>query len=208
MDIVGFLIASVVITLMPGPDILFVMSQSLMRGSRAGISVALGLCSGLAVHTLAVALGVAVLVRQSPMLFQIIKFAGVAYLTYMGICSIIEMRRAAKRSNEKTEELAPTKSLKSLYKTGIIMNILNPKVAIFFLSFMPQFIDGQSNTISTDLLILCSLFALQAVVVFTLVSFAAGWLSNRLSIDTVSGRNMALIKAVVYLLIALLFLFQ
>lgn len=205
MRLTEFILASVVLTLMPGPDILFVLAQSLTRGFRAGLSVALGLCSGLLVHTLVVALGVAVVIARSPLLFNLVKYAGVAYLLYMGIRSLREARKehACVRVEAGAENTG--KSYAALYRTGIVMNVLNPKVILFFLSFLPQFIAPASPSAATDTFILCGVFALQALLIFTGVSAAAGWLARKLAVNRLSERKLGGVRAGVYFLIALLF---
>ena len=212
MRLAEFVLASVALTLLPGPDILFVLAQSLTRGARAGLSVALGLCTGLLVHTLVVALGVAVVIARSPLLFNLVKYAGVAYLVYMGIQSLREARkgngdeylRVESGENGKTGAKEPTYA--SLYRTGIVMNVLNPKVILFFLSFLPQFVPSDTPSATTDIFILCGVFALQALAVFAGVSAVAGWLSHKLAVNRLSNRKLSYVRAAVYFLIALLFL--
>ena len=296
MKLIEFIIASSLLTLLPGPDILFVLTQSMIHGRKAGISVALGLCSGLFVHTAAAAFGLSLIISSSPTLFAIIKYAGIFYLLWMGYASL---RGYYKQRNKTTENktapldnpvpasdtpLASTPSdsqctanqfntpsdallsnspthnqhastscattetidtadqaeatiLKSsetaatpaeastattsasakttieetspsrLYRIGVTMNLLNPKVILFFLAFFPQFIDKQSTNPKTDMLLLGAVFALVAVVIFTLIAIVGAFVADKLSIGQMSPRLLAWIQAGVYWLIAVLLLF-
>jgi len=125
--------ASILLALAPGPDIIFVLTQSMTKGSRSGIVIALGLCSGLIFHTSAVALGVAVIFQTSIIAFTILKCVGAAYLLYLAYMAFKDA------SKSKLEAQNAPVDLLSLYKRGILMNITNPKVSIFFLAFLPQF---------------------------------------------------------------------
>lgn len=129
-----FIAVAAVLGLVPGPDNLFVLMQSAMHGIRSGFAVTLGLCTGLIVHTTAVAFGVAALFAASAIAFTVLKLVGAAYLLYLAW--------GAFRAGATTDSLAQesTNSFRSLYFRGVIMNITNPKVAIFFLAFLPQFV--------------------------------------------------------------------
>ncbi|MBQ4278540.1 MAG: LysE family translocator [Rikenellaceae bacterium] len=201
MHLLEFIATSSVLTLMPGPDILYVLAQSLVSGRRAGIAVALGLSSGLLVHTTAAALGLSLLIARSPTLFNIIKYAGIAYLLYMGWKSLRERTTPA----GSAVTAAPARSL---YKTGITMNLLNPKIIVFFLALFPQFLDRHSATPTSDIFILGGTFALIAVTIFTAVALLAGFISSRLAIRDLSPRILGTVKAVVYWGIAVAFLFS
>lgn len=202
MNLPEFIAASALLTLMPGPDILFVMTQSVTQGRRAGVLVALGLCSGLFVHTAAAALGVSLVIASSPVLFGIVRYAGIAYLVYMGIMSL-----RASGGGAETESAAEPAPPGRLYRTGVTMNLLNPKVILFFLAFFPQFIDRSGATPRTDMLILGAVFAAVSVVIFTGVALGADFISSRLGLRRVSPRMLGRIRAVVYGAIALMFLF-
>ena len=304
MKLIGFIIASSLLTLLPGPDILFVLTQSMIHGRKAGISVALGLCSGLFVHTAAAALGLSLIISSSPTLFAIIKYAGILYLLWMGYTSLrsyykqrnkttdapsinhqegitspckseglpngsstpnptdqpttksqaaaqesdhiassqaandlstsgivtdkvnsadsspaaacsahsgmavapsVEASTAAASTANKTstDESSPSR----LYRIGVTMNLLNPKAILFFLAFFPQFIDKQSTSPKTDMLLLGAIFALVAVIIFTLIATVGAFVADKLSIGQMSPRLLSWIQASVYWLIAILLLF-
>lgn len=166
--IVMFITASTLLALAPGPDILFVLTQSMSKGSRSGIVIALGLCSGLIFHTTAVALGVAVIFQTSALAFSLLKFVGAAYLLYLAFMAFKDA------SKSKLESSKSRLSLVSLYKRGILMNITNPKVSIFFLAFLPQFTNPEVGNVTGQIFTLGALFMLCAFVVFTLISLLAG----------------------------------
>lgn len=165
--IVMFVTASTLLALAPGPDILFVLTQSMSKGSRSGIVIALGLCSGLIFHTTAVALGVAVIFQTSIVAFTILKVVGAAYLLYLAFMAFKDA------SKSKLETQKTTLSFVALYKRGILMNITNPKVSIFFLAFLPQFTHPEMGNVTVQIFTLGALFMLSALVVFTLVSLLA-----------------------------------
>ena len=166
--IVMFVGASTLLALAPGPDILFVLTQSMSKGSRSGIVIALGLCSGLVFHTTAVALGIAVIFQTSLLAFTILKFVGAGYLLYLAYKAFKDARKS-KLESDKSQL-----SLITLYKRGIFMNMTNPKVSIFFLAFLPQFTDPKVGNVTVQIFVLGALFMLSALVVFTLISLLAG----------------------------------
>ena len=162
--IIMFMSASILLALAPGPDIIFVLTQSMTKGSRSGIVIALGLCSGLIFHTSAVALGVAVIFQTSIIAFTILKCVGAAYLLYLAYMAFKDA------SKSKLEAQNAPVDLLSLYKRGILMNITNPKVSIFFLAFLPQFTNPEMGSITPQIFSLGALFMLSALMVFSLVS--------------------------------------
>ncbi|MBN1839071.1 MAG: LysE family translocator [Campylobacterales bacterium] len=163
-----FIGASTLLALSPGPDILFVLTQAMVRGSRSGIVIALGLCSGLIFHTTAVALGVAVIFQTSALAFSLLKFVGAGYLLYLAFMAFKDATKS------KLNTTQPALSLSTLYKRGILMNIANPKVSIFFLAFLPQFTNPQLGNVTVQIFSLGALFMLSALVVFISVSLLAG----------------------------------
>lgn len=205
MHLPEFFIASLALILLPGPDILFVMTQSITRNARAGIFVALGLCSGLFVHTSAAALGISLVIAETPWLFELIRYAGILYLLFMGWNAAMEFfRPPASAPSSGLEAESDMRGLR-LYKTGVIMNLVNPKVIFFFLAFLPQFIQQETQNPAPVLLFLGTCFAGLALLVFTLVSLISGWLAGKLSVHRVSSGKLALVRALVYFSIAVLF---
>lgn len=166
--------ASVLLGLAPGPDNLFVLMQSALHGRKAGWLITLGLCSGLMVHTTAVAFGVAAIFQASAVAFTALKLAGAIYLLYLAW----QVFRAPATQSQAEDGRA---SLGQLYRRGMIMNITNPKVSIFFLAFLPQFADPAIGPISTQMLILGGVFMLSTLIVFGAIGMAAGTLGARLN---------------------------
>lgn len=200
MNLWGFISAAVLLTLMPGPDILFVVTQSITQGRRAGIVFASGLCTGLIVNVAAVSLGVSVLLMSSAIAFTALKICGAAYLFYLGIKAFLARRR---NHFSLKAEADPGK----LYRKGILMNILNPKVILFFLAFFPQFIDPDIANPVSQLLLLGVVFMLQAFLVFSLVAIMAERLTRRLMQNPGVALWMNVAEAVIYILIGISILF-
>lgn len=201
MNLWGFISAAVLLTLMPGPDILFVITQSITRGRKAGIIFAGGLCTGLIVHVTAVSVGVSFLLMSSPVAFAVLKFTGAAYLFYLGIKTFL-----ARRENpfilEKTTAIHG-----KLYRKGILMNILNPKVILFFLAFFPQFVDYEAGHPVSRMLVLGLIFMLQAFLIFSMVSILAGHLAGRLMREPRIALGMNIAEALIYVAIGVSILF-
>lgn len=172
MNVFYFLLASVALTLMPGPDILFVATQSMVQGKKGGIMTALGLCTGLFAHTVAATIGVSAMVYHSALAFQILKYSGAAYLLFLAWQSLRNSGSAQLNQN------LSKRSSFSLYKRGIWMNLLNPKVSIFFLAFLPQFVSPQGSLVSLQLIGFGILFIIQALVIFSLVLVEADYLKK------------------------------
>lgn len=192
-QLMSFLLASVVLTLLPGPDILFVVAQSISGGWRKGVSVAVGLCSGLVVHTSAVALGVAAILSKSASGLLIVKVAGAAYLLYLAYKSWGENGVELTKVNEGAGYFR-------LVRIGFVMNVLNPKVLLFFLAFLPQFV-VPNDTAMIQVFALGALFFVQALLIFSLVAFFSGLLNSYISSSSFAS-YMGKAKAIVFLLIA------
>ena len=170
--IVAFVIASILLSLSPGPDNIFVLTQSALGGKLAGILVSLGLCTGLIVHTTAVAFGIAVIFQTSTVAFTILKLAGVLYLLYLAW-------NITRSTNIEIESRSKSKiKKKQLYFRGIIMNITNPKVSIFFLAFLPQFTDSSKGSVTIQIFLLGLLFIFCTIIVFGTIALLAGHIGS------------------------------
>lgn len=169
-----FAAASLALALAPGPDNIFVLAQSALHGRLAGLFVTMGLCTGLLFHTTAVALGVATLFATSALAFNLLKILGAAYLLYLAW-------RAFQASGTPVPEgEGPKTSYGRLYVRGVIMNITNPKVAIFFLAFLPQFATPSEGSLTLQLLFLGAVFILATLVMFGSIAWFSGFLGERL----------------------------
>jgi len=192
VNILGFLSAAILLTLMPGPDILFVITQSITRGKRAGIIFACGLCTGLIVHTAAVSLGLSLILYNSPVAFTVLKVFGATYLIYLGIKSFMHRK-------ENSLALPASSGMEyKLYRKGILMNILNPKVLLFFIAFFPQFVNRFSVNPAGELFVLGLLFMFQAIVIFSFVALLADRLSRRLMQNSNFSLIMHILESLVY----------
>ena len=197
-----FLTASILLTLAPGPDILYLLTKSLSDGAKAGIILACGLSSGIVFHTTLVMVGVAALIKSSATAMLLLKIFGAAYLLFLAFGAFKAARAGKKQLGIRNEELGIKKPL-ALYKRGILMNVLNPKVLLFFLAFLPQFVDLSSDGASLTILFLGVVFAAQAVMIFSGVALFAGRVRNLLLRKKNIGQLMNFIEAAVLTLIAL-----
>ncbi|WP_262690093.1 LysE family translocator [Kordiimonas aestuarii] len=172
--IIAFTIAATVLAFAPGPDNIFVLTQSALRGPKAGVAVTFGLATGLVVHTAAVVLGLAALIAVSEVAFTVLKVVGAAYLVYLAVGAF----RARPGAIEATD--ARVGGLWQYYRRGIIMNVTNPKVSIFFLAFLPQFVDASAGNTTAQMLSLALIFFVVTLVVFSAVALMAGQIGNRI----------------------------
>jgi len=167
-----FFAASVALAFAPGPDNIFVLTQSALHGRKAGLLVTIGLCTGLLVHTAAVSLGVAAIFQTSALAFNILKMVGAMYLLYLAW-------QAFKAGATKIDESAELQmDLRKLYYRGVIMNITNPKVAIFFLAFLPQFADPAIGSITIQMMMFGGLFIIATLLIFGSIAWSAGFLGE------------------------------
>src|SRR6185437_9804771 len=164
-----FFIAALLLNLAPGNDMIYVASRSVSQGVKAGIASAAGVFVGCFVHIFAAVFGLSIIISRSAYLFQLIKFAGAGYLIYLGVRSLLSKSAV----DTKGENLSETGYWK-LFRQGVATNALNPKVAIFFLSFLPQFIDPASHFFKFQLFILGTWFAAQGTLVLIIVAFILG----------------------------------
>lgn len=162
-----FLGASVTLTIAPGPDNLFVLTQGIARGKKAAVITALGMCSGISIHTTAAAFGISAVLYSSAIAFNMVKCAGAAYLLYLAYKTLKE--RSAIRLSTATEIASA-----ALFRRGFIMNVLNPKVAMFFLAFLPQFVTPDTRSFPLRMLLLGFIFMTQAVIIFSLIGLFSG----------------------------------
>ena len=169
-----FFAAAVALALAPGPDNIFVLTQSAIQGRTAGFLVTLGLCAGLLVHTTAVSLGVAAVFATSAVAFNALKYLGAAYLAYLAWQAF-----RAGASDIQVNKSA-TVSGRGLYVRGVVMNVTNPKVAIFFLAFLPQFTDPERGSLSLQVVFFGAIFIVAALLVFGSIAWFAGFLGERL----------------------------
>ena len=163
------LFASIMLGLAPGPDNIFILTQSAMSGRKSGLTVTLGLCTGLIVHTTTVAFGVAAIFQTSTIAFTALKAIGACYQAWKAFTS---------PATTLSEETGSEYSFRKLYLRGVIMNITNPKVSIFFLAFLPQFTSPENGSLALQIFLLGTLFILVTLMVFGGIALLAGTLGE------------------------------
>jgi threonine/homoserine/homoserine lactone efflux protein len=158
-----FLTTSFFLAITPGPDNLYVLTQSAIHNRRIGLLITLGLCTGLVLHSLAIAFGLSALIVASPPAFSAVKYAGAAYLAYIA-WSTFQADKLPLQSHPQ-----PQLNYGQFYWRGVIMNITNPKIALFFLAFLPQFIDITQSNIALQVMQIGGLFITVTLAVFSVV---------------------------------------
>ena len=192
-DIPLFLVASALLTIAPGPDIIYVLTRGVSQGPKAGIAAALGFATGCIFHTLLAALGIAALIRSSPVAFDAVRYAGAAYLIWIGIQALRH------RSSFSIEAASDTKTLGTIFRQSVIGNALNPKVTLFFLSFLPQFVNAQSGHVGWQMALLGVIFMVQTVAIFGLVAVFSGWLGAWIRRKPAVGERLNLFAGVTFI---------
>ena len=191
-DIGLFLIASALLAIAPGPDIVYVLTRSITQGKHAGFAAALGFATGVIFHTALAALGIAALIRSSDFAFSLVRYAGAAYLVYLGIRTL--MSRSAFQLSSDHNSLA----LWTVYKQSVIGNVLNPKVTLFFLSFLPQFINVSAGRVELQMVLLGAIFMLQTVVIFGAIALFSGAVGDKLRSNTVIADRLNIFAGVIF----------
>ncbi|MBH0007199.1 LysE family translocator [Psychrobacter sp. SWN149] len=191
----GFILAAILLNLTPGTDSIYIITRSVSQGQTAGFHSVLGITSGILVHTLLASLGLSVLLASSPMAFMIVKYIGAAYLCYLGLKMLL-----SKNSNSIASSLAENQNLTGksskagwqTYKQGVLTNVFNPKVALFFLAFLPQFIDSSYAYGMLSFLMLGITFAVTGFIWFSCLSLLSSRFSKSLrekpSIETLLNK--------------------
>jgi threonine/homoserine/homoserine lactone efflux protein len=172
-----FAVAALVLLVIPGPAVLYIVSQSVSRGRLAGLVSMLGIQAGGLVHVAAAAAGLSALLVRSALAFSIVKYAGAAYLVYLGV------RRLLGREDGAAAGVPRERRLRRLFAQGIVINVLNPKTALFFFAFLPQFVDTDRGGVAFQILVLGLVFILLAIVsdgIYAVAAgSAAGWMRGR-----------------------------
>ena len=169
-DIALFLVASALLTIAPGPDIVYVLTRGVSQGPKAGLAAAFGFATGCIFHTVLAAVGIAALIRSSELAFDLVRYAGAAYLVWIGIQALRH------RSSFAVTGAGEARALAAIYRQSVIGNMLNPKVTLFFLAFLPQFVNAQAGNVGLQLALLGVIFMVQTVIIFGAVALFAGWI--------------------------------
>ncbi|PLC50145.1 threonine transporter RhtB [Pollutimonas subterranea] len=194
---VSFFGIAVLLALTPGPDNLFVLMQSALWGRGSGMLVVLGLCTGLIGHTVAVTAGLAAVFATSEAAFTVLKLAGAVYLLYLAWGAL----RAPGGVDAQAKPVRQSKG--QLYRRGILMNLTNPKVSLFFLAFLPQFTDTARGSVAMQTLALGGLFMLATLLVFGAIALCSGMLGERVQQSQRAQRLLNRVAGVVFLGLAL-----
>jgi threonine/homoserine/homoserine lactone efflux protein len=193
------MIATSILAISPGPDNIYVLMQSIVNGKKYGLATVAGLISGCLVHTTLVAFGVSAIIKESDTLFFIIKLLGALYLLFLAF-------KVYKSSSELSlnSENIPKKSVFQLFKQGFIMNVLNPKVSIFFLAFFPGFLFSNTLNSVTQFYVLGFLFMLVSAIIFSAIAILAGSISDYIKQHNSIGLYLKWLQIIVFVGIAIL----
>ena len=172
-----FFAASWVLIITPGPDMIYVITRGISQGRKAGMISAIGVTLGILVHTIFAACGLALILRTSALAFLAVKFAGAGYLIFLGVKTLKD------KSDFKLSRDKPKDGFRKIFVQGILSNVLNPKIALFFLAFLPQFVNPEHGSASIQMMYLGLMFALFGIVFLILLGYFSGgvglWFSNK-----------------------------
>tara|TARA_R110002153_G_scaffold219770_1_gene372278 strand:- start:3451 stop:4071 length:621 start_codon:yes stop_codon:yes gene_type:complete len=200
--LLAFSIATFALALSPGPDNIFVLIQSITNGRKFGLAVVAGLMTGCLVHTTLLAFGISAVIKNNPTIFTLIKIFGAVYLVYLAI----SVYRGGNSISIETEN-KQVKSISSLFRQGFIMNVLNPKVTIFFLAFFPGFLFSDSISTIIQFYVLGLLFIMISSIVFSGIALLSGSISTFLTGNKKTGFVLKWVQITVFLGIAIFLFF-
>jgi threonine/homoserine/homoserine lactone efflux protein len=192
-EIALFLVASALLTIAPGPDILYVLARGIAQGAKAGVAAALGFATGCIFHTALAAVGIAALIRSSDLAFNAVRYAGAAYLVWIGIQALRH------RSAFSIEGASDARALATIYRQSVIGNVLNPKVTLFFLAFLPQFVNAPAGHVGMQMALLGAIFMAQTVVIFGTVAIFSGMIGRWLRTKPVIGERLNAFAGVTFI---------
>lgn len=187
-----FAVAALALLVVPGPAVMYIVTRSVHQGRRAGLASVLGVQLGVLVHTLAAAIGLSALVLSSAVAFAVVKWAGALYLVYLGVRTLL-----ARTGSFEVESLPP-RSLASIFWQGALVNALNPKAALFFFAFLPQFVQPERGPVAPQILVLGAVFAGLATCTDSAYALLAGTLGDKLRGNRVFARRQKLVTGGVY----------
>ncbi len=192
-DIALFLAASALLAVAPGPDIVYVLTRAITQGPKAGLAATFGFATGCIFHTVLAAVGVAALIRSSDLAFNAVRYAGAAYLVWIGIQALRH------RSSFSMEGASDKRALGVIFRQSVIGNMLNPKVTLFFLAFLPQFVDAGAGRIGAQMALLGAIFMAQTVVIFGAVALFSGWLGAWMRAKPAIGERLNIFAGVTFI---------
>jgi len=191
----GFILSGIILNLTPGADTLYILTRSISQGRRAGVYSVFGITTGSMIHTTFEAFGLSIVLAQSALAFNIIKYAGVAYLVYLGIKMIIEKSNIFDNDSQVIEKT----DLFKIYRQGLMTNVLNPKVALFFLSLLPQFINPHYANGPVPFLILGLTFMTTGTIWCLILAYSASYITKTLRDNDRIGKIMQKISGMIFI---------
>lgn len=193
-DLGLFIVAGLILNITPGPDLLYIISRSAVQGKKAGVVAALGIGVGCLVHVLAAAFGLSVILVSSSSLFTVVKYIGAAYLFYLGISTLLSL---------KQKELQVQKSaalpLGKIFRQAVLINVLNPKVALFFLALLPQFVSPAAEFPAGVFLFLGLIFNINGTIVNILFGLFASTISEKIQATAFVQRLLKTLAGALFL---------
>jgi threonine/homoserine/homoserine lactone efflux protein len=192
-DIALFLAASALLVIAPGPDIVYVLTRGIAQGPRAGIAAALGFATGCIFHTVVAAVGIAALIRSSELAFNLVRYAGAAYLVWIGVQALRH------RASFSIEGAGDARALSTIYRQSVIGNVLNPKVTLFFLAFLPQFVNTRAGHVGWQMALLGGIFMIETIVIFSAVALFAGWIGAWIRRKPAIGERLNIFAGVTFI---------
>ena len=197
----SFAIATFILAISPGPDNIFVLTQSVVNGKKFGLATVLGLMTGCLLHTSFVAFGVSAIIEENESVFLMIKLFGVSYLLYLAF-KVYQ----ANANIVLSEAVKKNETVFKMYKKGLLMNVLNPKVTTFFIAFFPQFLFSESVSTVLQFYILGAIFIVISFLVFSTIAVLAGTISNYLTTSTNIGTYLKWGQIILFVLISIMIL--
>lgn len=191
----GFIIAAIILNLTPGIDTMYILTRSVSQGQNAGLASVAGIMSGCIVHVLCAAFGLSLILSTSAMVFTLVKWAGALYLVYLGIKTLLEKTRPFEASQSEYA----VKDLTKIYKQGVLTNVLNPKVALFFLSFLPQFINPAYVNGPMPFLILGGTFLVTGTIWCLILTWTAALMTNTLRNNQMAGKLLQKLSGIIFI---------
>jgi RhtB (resistance to homoserine/threonine) family protein len=182
----AFLLSGIILNLTPGTDTIYILSRSISQGRNAGVASVLGIGTGTLIHTTCAAFGLSIILAKSAILFNVIKYLGVAYLIYLGI-RMISQKESIFENRQLPNDFV---SFRNIYCQGVLTNVLNPKVALFFISFLPQFIDTSIAHGPVPFLILGITFFITGTIWCLVLAFSASMITHQLRTHSAVSKIM------------------
>ncbi|HID68955.1 MAG TPA: LysE family translocator [Desulfobacterales bacterium] len=198
-DLGLFIIAGLILNITPGVDLLFITNRSVVQGKKAGVIAALGIGAGCIVHVLAATLGLSMILVSSSLAFTFIKFLGAAYLIYLGITTLLNLKKNSNCSTLSSSKLSHGK----IFRHAILVNVLNPKVALFFMALLPQFVSPGTEHPALAFLFLGLVFNVNGVLVNVMFAIFASALAARIKSTTMLSRCLKSLVGTLFIVLGI-----